>query len=230
MQLEVGGGGAGIPGLPGGSQPPFTQTHPAPGDMVGQLELGGVGVPPEGGSQPPLTQVQPAPGEIVVHPPVELDGGSQPPFTQVQPGPGEIVGQPDDGGFVGSLGGRQPPFTQTQPGPGWIVGQPPLGGGLLGGGLLGGGAPPSKDPAGPPANANDVAINDPIEPKFGPLNTTLKFLAVRLAAMRGCRVGRALESVFSPLNGNPRAFSSSPNTVSLSRFAPTITKVPLTGL
>jgi hypothetical protein len=112
-----------------------------------------------------------------------------------------------------------------------MVGQPPLGGGLLGGGLLGGGAlPPPCDPAGPPADANEVAISEASEPKLGPLKTTLKFLVVLLAEMRGYRTGREAERVFSPLNGNPRAFSSRPSTVSLSRFTPVMTKVPLIGL
>ena len=128
---------------------------------------------------------------------------------------------------VGSGGGSQPPFWQIQPGPGWIVVQPPTIVGDEGAEVGGGGGGASKEPDGPPPDAYDVAIVDASDPKFGPLNARSNVLPLRLAATRGCRLGRELDNVFSPLNGKPREFSSIPTTVSMSRFTPTINRVPL---
>ena len=132
----------GTPGLSAGSQPPFTQTQPGPGDMVVQLEVGGGGT-------------------------AGLFAGSQPPFTQTQPGPGWIDGSLNSESRClrraaatrrsrrsnrrrvkswcthprSSTAAAEPPFTQVQPGPGETVGQPEDGGGGFVG-LLGGSHPP----------------------------------------------------------------------------------------
>ena len=89
----------------------------------------------------------------------------------------------------------------------------------------------SNEPEGPPPDAYDVAIADASDPKLGPLNAKSNVLPLRLAATRGCLLFCALASVFSPLKGNPRRFSSIPITVSVPRLSsPTMSNVPLEPL
>ncbi len=75
-----------------------------------------------------------------------------------------------------------------------------------------------------------MAISESSEAKFAPLNVTLNVFALLLPATLGCRLGRELDKVFSPLNGKPREFSSIPITVSMSRLTPIIRNVPLAPL
>jgi len=134
----VGGGKAGgeaggaVPGKPGGSQSPFTQTQSDAGRGLvqpvgaGGVGVGGVGVGGAGGGG--------AGGVVVPGKP----GGSQPPFTHTQSDAGCGVVHPVDGGVgvgggggvgsgvgevvPGKPGGSQLPFTQTQSGAGCTVG------------------------------------------------------------------------------------------------------------
>jgi hypothetical protein len=78
--------------------------------------------------------------------------------------------------------------------------------------------------------ANDVAIRLESALKLGALTTTFQVLEVLLPETRGCRPGRTADSVFSPLNGKPRKFSSSPIVVSSARSTPISRKVPLFAL
>ena len=87
-----------------------------------------------------------------------------------------------------------------------MVVQPPTTVGVDGADVGGGGGGASNEPEGPPPAAYDVAIADASDPKLGPLNARSNVLPLRLAATRGCRLGREADNVFSPLNGKPREF------------------------
>jgi hypothetical protein len=134
-----------VPPAPGGSQPPFTQVQPVPGDAVVQPPEVVVPPPPAPGTHPPLRQVPPpmaAKGSDVVQPPELVPpevGGTQPPFTQVQPVPGEAVVQPPVLVDPPLLPGTQPPLMHVPPpmaANGSGVEQPLVGGGGL---FVGGG-------------------------------------------------------------------------------------------
>ena len=171
---------------------------------------------------------QPSP----VHADPASDGcGTRAPRRWRWRGAGAGAGAGAGGGGVppasGWSGGSQPPFTQTQPATGGAPGHADGFGCGVGLGVgAGGGA--SKLPAGPPVPANEPAIRLPIDP-----NPTLKvefqFGEVMLAAYPRVASRASLGTaaiVFSPLNGNPRVFSSSPSTLSLRRSRPTTPNVP----